>query len=578
MFIASVFSAKRAPSFEDIRIAIVTWNVGNAPPPDGGCASCLPSGMDIYYVCVQECEYGGTNTNVEADIFNYFHKQVGDGYIRLAALSLLYIRVIVLIKAVHRWKVTHVQTSKCATGIANLIGNKGGVGVSFEYNNTKLCFVGSHLAAHVERLPTRIENFIDITQKLKLKGDGELTSLHDHLFWCGDLNFRIEEDRDEALRLVEKKRWDMLIEKDQLASCRKLGTCFHGFNEGEIDFPPTYRYNRGDRTYSEEKMRVPSYCDRVLWRSLPAFGPESVELEKYVSCDDVMSSDHSPVLSVFRVRTLLPPPPTPKSSKTCRVTILVAGVNLNTLKSGDKAEIQFWGDWIDDPRSRITVPLTSFLQQRHSFQPDLPNFGDHQNFFSTTGTLSFLPVISSRDFLISQHLFFSVRSEKTNTLKQTWMVPLGEGSLPLQSAMDQHGSIVVKDIDLMSRGCKEGTAFVKISIVWSDTQPQRCPGNVLKQGYLLKQGGARKNWKRRWFVLEKHSRFSYYDTKEGYMAGSQPLNSVVIRDSVINDKGTGRQNLIILETKKRTFYMCGDSHAAKVAWVESLQEAGAKLK
>ena len=48
----------------------------------------------------------------------------------------------------------------------------------------------------------------------------------------------------------------------------------------------------------------------------------------------------------------------------------------------------------------------------------------------------------------------------------------------------------------------------------------------LHQGYLLKQGGARKNWKRRWFVLERHSRLSYYDSREVFDVGAQPLNTV----------------------------------------------------
>jgi hypothetical protein len=30
------------------------------------------------------------------------------------------------------------------------------------------------------------------------------------------------------------------------------GTCFPGFFEGAVEFPPTYRYLRGERTYSEE--------------------------------------------------------------------------------------------------------------------------------------------------------------------------------------------------------------------------------------------------------------------------------------------------------------------------------------
>ena len=36
---------------------------------------------------------------------------------------------------------------------------------------------------------------------------------------------------------------------------------------------------------------------------------------------------------------------------------------------------------------------------------------------------------------------------------------------------------------------------------------------VLKRGYLVKKGGKRKNWKRRWFVL-KSKEMSYYESYE----------------------------------------------------------------
>jgi len=48
-------------------------------------------------------------------------------------------------------------------------------------------------------------------------------------------------------------------------------------DEEDIVFPPTYRYERGTReTYNHLKVKktgvrvnVPSWCDRVLWRSYP---------------------------------------------------------------------------------------------------------------------------------------------------------------------------------------------------------------------------------------------------------------------------------------------------------------------
>jgi hypothetical protein len=72
-------------------------------------------------------------------------------------------------------------------------------------------------------------------------------------------------------------------------------------------------------------------------------------------------------LSVFRLRTRLPAQPT-ADAKTCRVLIHYVGVSVNSIKVGDKADIQFWGDWIDHARPRITAKLVSSLNQRHTAQ------------------------------------------------------------------------------------------------------------------------------------------------------------------------------------------------------------------
>lgn len=42
---------------------------------------------------------------------------------------------------------------------------------------------------------------------------------------------------------------------------------FRGFNEGEIAFAPTYKYDLFSEDYdTSEKMRIPAWTDRVLWR------------------------------------------------------------------------------------------------------------------------------------------------------------------------------------------------------------------------------------------------------------------------------------------------------------------------
>jgi phosphatidylinositol-3,4,5-trisphosphate 5-phosphatase 2 len=81
---------------------------------------------------------------------------------------------------------------------------------------------------------------------------------------------------------------------------------FFGFEEGEITFAPTYRYKRGTRdTYAYEKQKssgikinVPSWCDRVLWRTFPN---TYIRQTSYGCTTDIVTSDHSPVFSTFDV-------------------------------------------------------------------------------------------------------------------------------------------------------------------------------------------------------------------------------------------------------------------------------------
>lgn len=76
--------------------------------------------------------------------------------------------------------------------------------------------------------------------------------------------------------------------------------------EGEINFAPTYRYERGTRdTYKWEKQKathvkinVPSWCDRVLWKS---FANASLHQTSYGCATNIVTSDHSPVFATFRL-------------------------------------------------------------------------------------------------------------------------------------------------------------------------------------------------------------------------------------------------------------------------------------
>jgi len=78
-------------------------------------------------------------------------------------------------------------------------------------------------------------------------------------------------EREEVLELISRgdHARHILKEGDQLIREMNNGL-FAGFHEGQIGFDPTYRFERGNRNYSAEKERVPSWCDRILWKSLPS--------------------------------------------------------------------------------------------------------------------------------------------------------------------------------------------------------------------------------------------------------------------------------------------------------------------
>ncbi|KAJ6263928.1 NADH kinase [Drechslerella dactyloides] len=72
-----------------------------------------------------------------------------------------------------------------------------------------------------------------------------------------------------------------LLENDQLRKQQMEGKAFQFFHEGKILFLPTYKYDFGTiSTFdSSEKARVPSYCDRIVWKDWKVEKEEIERLE-----------------------------------------------------------------------------------------------------------------------------------------------------------------------------------------------------------------------------------------------------------------------------------------------------------
>eukprot|EP01065_Artemidia_motanka_P037848 TRINITY_DN46754_c0_g1_i1.p1 TRINITY_DN46754_c0_g1~~TRINITY_DN46754_c0_g1_i1.p1 ORF type:complete len:854 (+),score=166.02 TRINITY_DN46754_c0_g1_i1:57-2618(+) len=245
-------------------------------------------------------------------------ERLGEGWRVVAETHLMQMRLLVCAR--YDLAVTNVNTTVCATGIANVVGNKGGLLACMDVRNTSLCFVSCHLAAHAPHLARRNADCQEILRNGRLRNTAaDAASQFDHCFWLGDLNYRIqfagqdgrkeelEQQHGRCTELIAEKGWSELMQHDQLRLSQSRGEAFTGFREGDPTFPPTFKVLR-QADYSYVPERVPSYCDRVLWKSMPHCA-DCVVQESLVAVPDVTSSDHKPVRSVFTVRPSRSPHP-----------------------------------------------------------------------------------------------------------------------------------------------------------------------------------------------------------------------------------------------------------------------------
>mmetsp|Transcript_64128 Transcript_64128/g.150315 ORF Transcript_64128/g.150315 Transcript_64128/m.150315 type:complete len:608 (+) Transcript_64128:52-1875(+) len=279
-------------------------------------------------------------------------ERLGDGFTRVQQVVLMSMRLLVFARTEYcdgtfEWcggpLVHSVQQTYSATGLmAGTVGNKGGLVVTLQFGPTRLCFVSCHLAAHLSAGEKRNSDCREILQETwpVCHPDLDLSCEFDHCFWFGDLNYRLDlamsDLRDlptvalgkakptsgkeiqtgpstlsapsnpsrpdhfsAILDMVEGQLFDELMRHDQLRLYRQAGKAFVGFREGNPSFPPTFKVERASGTKHQEE-RTPSYCDRILWKSLDSL-EGCVTQQELASPAEVTTSDHKPVFARFKV-------------------------------------------------------------------------------------------------------------------------------------------------------------------------------------------------------------------------------------------------------------------------------------
>lgn len=161
-------------------------------------------------------------------------------------------------------------------------------------NNIKLIFICSHLPIITKNDPSLGYQERKDAMKTIINNVTKTNNNADMIFWCGDMNFRVNPDKTEQLQYLLDNIKNELPE---------LG----GFKEHKINFKHTCRlleydgfqnYNDFIQNRPYDKKREPSYCDRVIFKGI------MFEPSKYYNLPSILNeyplsiaySDHEPVV------------------------------------------------------------------------------------------------------------------------------------------------------------------------------------------------------------------------------------------------------------------------------------------
>jgi hypothetical protein len=338
-----------------LTVSIVTWNLAEESPSEEDATFIKRfrrqgkdrnTGSDLVLISGQECENIKPRRS-EGSRSREFRRlmimMLGKDYVPLALHLLGGIQFGLFCKRSILGDIEQASVADVTCGIGNVFHNKGAIGCFLKIKakgaastnplkqmdkSVRMLFVTAHMAAHVKNTEARDSDFWRIVRELELQAPPQFLSKvnpvqetngkllldsTDRIFFCGDLNYRIDLPREDVEYTIsrirscmESKLPDQVLEAkklrerlfmyDQLRATVALERAFPGFAEGRITFAPTFKFDKGTDEYDTSyKQRIPAWTDRVLYK------PIGTQVLEYDSILAAQHSDHRPVFATFLV-------------------------------------------------------------------------------------------------------------------------------------------------------------------------------------------------------------------------------------------------------------------------------------
>lgn len=472
---------------DKLRLFCTTFNCGGSKPsydPSVFERWINPRSFDIYAIGFQECDHKDEWSRALHRCLNNSpkggSKLITEDYVTVAQVTLWGIHLFLYAQQNVAKHISNVTVDTVATGVANVLGNKGAVAVGFSYKDTtSFAIVSAHLAARHERVAQRNTDYATIVQSLNISGRGHprnrlghVPFIHtfDFVFFLGDLNYRVDLGKpgtpaefEKVKKLAESQHYGPLIKGDQLYKEMQNGY-FSGFTEAPIAFHPTYRLERGTNvSFQNKKNQNASYTDRILYRSYPSMESKIKSLQ-YTAAAEVNLSDHRPVYSTFEVSCRKPFFYVPRTTKlrnrgsiTIRLqdTLLIDRVlgadQLAAASVGLGSNIQREDSGSSTLRTLVPNSESVKLVFAANFLPGIEcsNLSTYQRYTEASRPMikwkeedcpDLQPILVDPDWLGEQAMVVSLQTSKGETL--------GVGEIPLENTYMQLVSPAPQTLDL----------------------------------------------------------------------------------------------------------------------------------
>ena len=254
-----------------ITVRAVTWNLAGKQPPAGEALArqlVPPDRYHLYVIGTEECERSIAASALNPSKKNwedYLGAVLGPRYIPLRSHTLQAIHLIVFAHIALAPMCKDITSAAVATGVANTLGNKGGLAVSLCIGSTKFVIVNAHLAAHQNAVKRRNSEFQKLRKELPLllakrersavtataasdQSGPLLENCADRVIFMGDLNYRVRGNRSVVDKLLQTGMHDVMLANDQLKWSIGSGFVFEHFTgkstpfllHGVFPLPPSH--------------------------------------------------------------------------------------------------------------------------------------------------------------------------------------------------------------------------------------------------------------------------------------------------------------------------------------------------